>query len=206
MTAGDWCVVKVGGSLFDLPDLRQRIEGWLTRQPRRRYVFVAGAGPFGNALRELDARHHLQPETAHWMAVDCMRVTASLLHALWPDSKWICAWEDLLALQRAEHLHVVLDVRQFLESVEPKLPGGPLAHDWSVTSDSIAVRVAMALSADSCVLLKSRAPADGGTVASWAAEGYVDECLPQLRGELPPIEWVNLRDDVWSSSASGEKE
>ncbi|MEZ6114792.1 MAG: hypothetical protein R3C99_27825 [Pirellulaceae bacterium] len=35
-------VIKVGGSLFDLPDLRQRVAEWRSRQPTALDVLIAG--------------------------------------------------------------------------------------------------------------------------------------------------------------------
>ena len=204
MTSGHMRVVKVGGSLLELPDLSQRILCWLARQPAGPHVFVVGGGPFVDALRRLDQQRPVEAATAHWLAIDCMQVTAGLLHALLPDSELIRVWEDLVDPKRTDCSRMILDVKQFLRVVEPTLPGVRLPADWAVTSDSIAGRIAAALSADSLVLLKSRAPAEDNTVAMWAEERYVDGFFPQLLAELPSIEWINLRDNEWTAVAGGK--
>jgi aspartokinase-like uncharacterized kinase len=60
-------VVKVGGSLFDLPDLGPRLEVWLGA--RRSVVLVPGGGPTTDVVRALDRTHRLGEEAAHWLAL-----------------------------------------------------------------------------------------------------------------------------------------
>ena len=45
-------VVKIGGSLLDLPDLSTRLSSWLNRQAPMPTVWIVGGGMAVDALRE----------------------------------------------------------------------------------------------------------------------------------------------------------
>ena len=72
-------VVKVGGSLEDLPDLPQRLAEWLTRQTECDQLLLAGGGRLADQVRQQDRQLHLPVETAHWLAVHAMAVNGKRL-------------------------------------------------------------------------------------------------------------------------------
>jgi aspartokinase-like uncharacterized kinase len=78
-------VVKVGGSLFDLPDLPQRLWAWLAAQPRAHNVLMAGGGPLVEQVRTWNRQCAIDETAAHWMCVDLLTVTAHMLHAWLPE-------------------------------------------------------------------------------------------------------------------------
>ncbi len=55
-------VVKVGGSLFDLPDLGPRLVQFLARLPTREIILVPGGGPIADLIRKFDQLHGLGEE------------------------------------------------------------------------------------------------------------------------------------------------
>jgi ELWxxDGT repeat protein len=77
-------VVKVGGSLFDLPDLGQRLHAWLAAQGHARMLLVPGGGPTADLIRAFDRRYGLGEEAAHWLALRAMALNAWILAALLP--------------------------------------------------------------------------------------------------------------------------
>src|SRR4030095_14560394 len=93
-----------------------------------------------------------------------------------------------LALQAS----VILDPRRFLNEVEPQARGDVLPHTWSVTTDSIAARLAEVLGADELVLLKSADPPPSATLADLAG-GYVDGHFPTAAANIACVRYVNLR-------------
>jgi 5-(aminomethyl)-3-furanmethanol phosphate kinase len=186
-------VVKLGGSLLDLPDLGSRIHAWLAVQRPGASVFVAGGGILADAIRAADRLHGLDEDTAHWLCVEAMSITARLAAAVLHVP--LVREFDRLSDERG---CVVFDVQPLLRSHEPLLPGSPLPRGWEVTSDSIAARLADVLLADELVLLKSALPPRCDR-AEAAAVGYVDGHFPQAAARLKRIRCVNLRD-----TAAGE--
>ena len=82
-------VVKVGGSLFDVPELNKRLERWLDDQPAATNFLIAGGGPLAESIRELDQLHTIGETPAHWLCVRAMGVTARLLLDLLADTALI---------------------------------------------------------------------------------------------------------------------
>ncbi|MFL5327750.1 MAG: hypothetical protein ACJ8C4_02445 [Gemmataceae bacterium] len=173
-------IAKVGGSLFDLPDLAQRLSGWVDKQ-HGQIVLVPGGGSLVAAIRRMDHLHGFGDECAHWLALRAMTLNAHMLVKLISPSA--------LIHQRAECKGTkvnILDAFAFC-TVHDLLP-----HSWDVTSDSIAAQVALTFEADALVLLKSASPP--GPVATWSANGYCDPWFSQM---VEPVKLsvaaVNLR-------------
>lgn len=183
-------VIKLGGSLFDMPTLRPRFAAWLAAQPPTRNVVVVGGGTLVDAIRDIDRRQQLGDSTAHWLAIEVMSVTARMAAALLE----LPIVERVAALDDATVSTTILDVRHFLREEEPQLPGTRLPHGWQVTSDSIAARAAVAIGAVELVLLKSKSPAGDASLASLAQAGYVDPWFTQAAVGIP-VRCVDLRDD-----------
>ena len=188
-------IVKVGGSLFEFDRLADALKDWLERQPPAVTVLLAGGGPLVNFLRRADERLKLGDEAAHWLSIDAMDLTARILARLLPDASLV---DDFASIERGRSIvspQIVFVASTFLRKEEPHLPGTTLPHDWTVTSDSIAARLAETLQADELNLLKSKDPMCEKTSVDWAAGGLVDEHFPLAAAKLPVVRWVNLRAD-----------
>jgi hypothetical protein len=96
-------VVKVGGSLFDLPDLGSRLQSWLDRLPTRQVLLVPGGGPTADVVRELDRRHGLGDERAHWLALRALMLNAYFLAELLPSAAVVENFRDCL-VQRGSNV------------------------------------------------------------------------------------------------------
>lgn len=187
-------VVKVGGSLFDLPDLGQRLRQWLASQRPAHNVLIAGGGPLVEQIRAWHAEEPIEDAAAHWMCVDLLTVTAHMLHAWMPDIPLV--EDDCLLCQRVgEPGATIFGPAPWMRHSEPGLPGTWLPSNWETTSDSIAGRLAAALLADEFVLMKSALPRrkTSRELSALAAVGYIDSVLAQMAPELPPTRLVNLR-------------
>jgi aspartokinase-like uncharacterized kinase len=160
-------VVKLGGSLLAHPAALDRVLELLAAVARRRPVAVVpGGGPFADAVRALDARLHLHPTTAHWMAVRAMDQYAELLAARLPGARLVAS-HAAVAGATAVGAVAVLAPHAELRAADP------LPHGWDVTADSVAAWVAGALGADALVLVKAPgAPRDG------AMDPYFPQALP----------------------------
>jgi aspartokinase-like uncharacterized kinase len=185
-------VVKVGGSLFDLPDLGPRLETWLKQQAIALPLVVPGGGRTADVVRDLDRTHSLGEETAHWLALRGLTLNAWFLCRLlsgW-KAEVVKRTEDC-ALLWARSALPVLDPHAFARADEGR--PGSLPHRWSVSSDSLAARAAVVLGAKELILLKS-APLPPG--AGWAQAGrlgFVDPCFPEMAGAIPSVRAVNFR-------------
>lgn len=178
-------VVKVGGSLYELPDLGARLRDYLTSKvpPQAVTLLVPGGGAAADAVRALDTRHRLGEEQAHFLALRALSLNAHFL---------ACLLGDYLRENWA-----ILDSYSFLEADECRTGQALVPHCWDATSDSVAARAAVVLQAERLVLLKSMTiPAE----LSWdeaGQRGLVDPVFPHiLRQATSPLEViaVNLRD------------
>jgi aspartokinase-like uncharacterized kinase len=169
-------VVKVGGSLLDLPLLGKRLRTWLGMQVRPPMLLVPGGGSTADAIRTLDRRHGLGEEAAHWLALRALSLNAAVLQALLPASQVIDDWHDAAALCR-RGVVPILDAFHFA-CVDEEC-AGHLPHCWDVTSDSLAARVAVIAQARELILLKSVTIPESMCWAKAAQCGYVDPMFAQ---------------------------
>jgi aspartokinase-like uncharacterized kinase len=184
-------VVKVGGSLFGFAGFVPAWRGWLAEQPPAVNVLIAGGGKLADVIREADAAWGLGEEASHWLCVDVMGLSARLLAAVLPEARWEDRWEGLLRLLADGEggQAIIFSPVQFLRQIEASLPPRPLPHNWSVTSDSIAARIAQVLSATELVLLKSADPPDQAK----DRPPYVDDHFAAAAKGLLRVRFVNLR-------------
>jgi aspartokinase-like uncharacterized kinase len=187
-------VVKVGGSLFDLPDLGPRLRHWLTQQPGGRVLLIPGGGPAADLIRQFDELHRLGEEEAHWLAVSALTLTARFLAALLSSPlspAIVVAQAQACAGERLQGRILVLDPYAFAYADEGQ--PGCLPHSWNVTSDSIAARVARVVGASELILLKSVSLPAGIDWTESGKRGLVDGYFAEAVGNSLPIRFVNFR-------------
>jgi aspartokinase-like uncharacterized kinase len=183
-------IVKVGGSLYDLPDLAVRLNAWLAQVDSLRTLLIPGGGAPADAIRALDRTHRLGEEASHWLALRALSVNAYFLAQLLPDAPVL----PRLPVASDAARHFILDPLPFFQEDEHHPQRFP--HHWAVTSDSLAVRVAMRASADALVLLKS---VSWPIARGWdraIQEGVVDAFFAEALCRVPelPVRVANLRD------------
>jgi aspartokinase-like uncharacterized kinase len=182
-------VVKVGGSLYDLPHLGVRLRAWLRDHlPDTGVLLIPGGGPTVDALRRLDPLHALGEETSHWLALRALTLNAHFLSALLPPARVLTelsAWDG--------NELAILDVHAFARADEA-FPGH-LPHSWAATSDAFAARVALVLQAKQLVLLKSTTIPPEVDWREAARCGWVDELFAEVLRDAPAdlrVRAVNL--------------
>ena len=199
-------VVKVGGSLFDSPQLSERLQQWLAAQTPATNIFVAGGGQLAQSIRDLDRLHSIGETPAHWLCVRAMGVTARLLVDLIPEAALIDSINDARELISSRPSRIaVFDPMPMLNNVEATLPGTQLPHGWTVTSDSIAARIAELLAAEELVLLKSALPTSI-SLEKAGQDDYVDDFFPSIARQLSRIRCVDLRDEGFAEQALESRE
>jgi len=154
-------VVKVGGSLYDWPDLGPRLRAWLAALAPAQALLVPGGGPAADVIRALDRRHALGEEASHWLALQALSLNARFLQALLPGA-------------------VIVDAYEFARQDEGR--PGALPHTWDVTSDSVAARVAQVNGARRLVLLKSTDFPEGIDAEEAGRRGLVDTYFARAQG------------------------
>jgi 5-(aminomethyl)-3-furanmethanol phosphate kinase len=193
-------VIKVGGSLLDWPLLPAALRRWLDEQPPGLNVLLCGGGELADIIRRADRDFQLGETFSHWLCIDVMSITARLLAAVLADAPLVTDHDELLArVAHGEAGDVVFDVARCLRDRESTLPGVPLPHDWSVTSDSIAARLAEVLGADELVLLKSSDP-PADCVADLIAARYIDRHFAAYAKLATKLRIVNLRGSLGRDS------
>jgi aspartokinase-like uncharacterized kinase len=179
------CVVKIGGSLYDMPDLAGRLRAVLTPLQRQRVILFPGGGAMADGVRALDHGQNLGEEAAHWLALRALTVNAFFLQALLPEFP--------VAFWPAVPDRVILDPYSYALADETR--PDHLPHTWEVTSDSLAVRAAHLLGAEKLLLLKSVSIKNGLSWTEAARAGFVDayftEALKQASGL--EVRVINLR-------------
>lgn len=184
-------VAKVGGSLFSLPDLPERLTRWLAQQPASAIVLLAGGGPLADAVRQCDQRFQLGESAAHWLCVDLLDTTAQLLHTLLPESQ-LCRTTASLYEEVTHDLPVIVFApATWLREEEAEQAANRLPCSWDVTSDSIAAHLAEVLAADELVLLKS-APTPPHRELAELSGDYVDCHFSQIANRLANVRFVDL--------------
>lgn len=187
-------VLKLGGSLLELPDLAARLTTWLERQPPAAQLLVPGGGKLVDSLAQLDRLHGLGQEASHWLCIRAMGIHAELLAHLLPRAI-LCRYLVQAFALAAEGRLVIVDPWHFVREDDARLPGAPLPATWEVSSDSIAARLARATQAAELVLFKSRLPERDWGVERAAEAGYVDGWFPRAASRLPIVRCVDLRQD-----------
>ncbi len=178
-------IVKVGGSLFDLHDLKIRLRRWLDEHPAARTILVAGGGASVDVIRALDRTHQLGEESSHWLALRMLRVNGCFLNELLPQAH-IVRWPD------EDTPLGILDAEAFARADDVNRDHVP--HLWDATSDSLAVRVAVVARAQRLILLKSVTWRNDDWQAAVRA-GVVDPHFPKALAQAPglSVRVANLR-------------
>jgi aspartokinase-like uncharacterized kinase len=185
-------VVKVGGSLFDWPDLGPRLDRWLQQRDPQKILLVPGGGPTADVIRVLDKQHGLGEERAHWLALRALTLNAWFLAGLSPTNRL----RVVLHLEECngvwdQAMVPVMDPHAFAVADEGRT--GFLPHCWSVTSDSLAARMARVSGASKLVLLKSVSWDQRVNWDKASNSGLVDTYFPQAIRGLERVQAINFR-------------
>jgi aspartokinase-like uncharacterized kinase len=134
-------VVKLGGSLYNTPELKVWLQTLADTSILTPIVVVPGGGPFADQVREAQTLHHFNDAVAHHMALIAMKQFGLMLTAL--EAK--C--QPFNALNPEQALSVWLPDDSVL--ADPILP-----QSWALTSDSLALWLASKLQAEQLLLIK----------------------------------------------------
>ena len=167
-------VVKVGGSLFSLDRMGDKLVHWLEANNDMQNILVVGGGCVADLVRQNSDR--LSDEASHMLACGAMRMTANLVsHVI--GQKFPCSKID--ELQSLALQNFVFDSHDWI------LAQTDVPRNWDFTSDSIAARLATVLKVDELVLLKSR-------MGELDEPGFVDACFATESRSLKSVRVCTL--------------
>lgn len=184
-------VIKVGGSLFDLPDLATRLSRLLYEMENRQPLIICGGGAAADLVRDWDKTYHLGAETAHWLAIQALMLNEQLLAELLPAARVISTQQEAIAVWKENGIPILCSYTCLKQTSETEIP--PLPASWDVTSDSIAAWVSLAWSAEELLLLKSVDLPTGMPLRELSLKGFIDAYFPTFSESLPRLTWCNLR-------------
>jgi aspartokinase-like uncharacterized kinase len=175
-------VVKVGGSLLDLPDLPARLTAYIDTLEQC-VAMIVGGGRAADLVRGFNKLHQLDETDGHWLAVRAMQLNAHMVMTQLPNAQLVRDTDDCRAAWAANKVALV-DPMAWVDHVP---------HRWTFTSDSIAAHVATRLQATKLTLLKSTLPKGDCGIACATGLGMVDEDFDAASRDVAYIELVNLR-------------
>ncbi|MCA9016436.1 MAG: hypothetical protein KDA77_13975 [Planctomycetaceae bacterium] len=187
-------VIKVGGSLFDLPDLSARLSRLIDGLENTKPLLVCGGGRAADLVRVWDRMHHLGETRAHWLAIQALMLNNRLLCQILPDACLISSQSEAAGVWKAGRIPVLCAYDYLTQTSHSPVPALPAS--WDVTSDSIAAWVTLTWPADELILLKSVDVSHEKTISELTEAGMVDAYLPALVDALPCLRWCNLRADT----------
>lgn len=191
MARPNFLVVKVGGSLYDLHNLRSKLHAWLEDFSDCAVCIIPGGGKTADVVRDWDRRHELGEEKAHWLALRSLTLNAHWLADLLPRATVLSTPKKLLT--RKNPFLFILDAHAF--GVFDEQNADHLPHTWETTSDSVAARVAIVFGADHLYLLKSVDIPPAITWREAAEAGFVDSIFPSVVDHSPlQVHAINFRE------------
>ncbi len=189
-------VIKLGGSLLTLPNLKERLQMVVNSLSPQKALIVAGGGAAADEVRRMDQRFGLSAEQAHWAAVAAMTFNSQTLSRVCGRLPVVASRIDAQTAWN-QHDAVLLDVNRFLRDEQnshlhcPSLP-----ESWSVTSDSIAAFVALRWPAGQLMFCKScdfTLPNVGVQNKEHLLDDWFPNLLSPLQQSKVKLSWLNLR-------------
>ncbi len=169
-------VIKLGGSLFRTPELRQWLELLDTASQNEVVVIVPGGGPFADEVRHAQRLHNFSNSSAHHMALLAMAQFGLLVADLAPQSH-LFYYPEQSVDSLAPGLHVWLPDRQLLARED-------IPHSWDISSDSLALWLSQQLNADELVMIK-RSTVVSPRIQALIKHGVLDKGFTTLYSRQP---------------------
>ena len=184
-------IIKLGGSLLGLPDLRSQLKNFLGDFSRSRSILICGGGGAVDQVRKWDRIYNLGEERSHWLALRALSITARVVEKAVPGLELADSVESIEPLWEAGKIPV-FDPFQFIIEIDEESIDS-LPRRWRVTSDSIAARMARVFEARELVLLKSTTFPERISMSEAAELGMVDEYFPTAARDIHRVVAINLR-------------
>ncbi|MEM4582951.1 MAG: hypothetical protein QXD50_03730 [Desulfurococcaceae archaeon] len=143
-------VVKLSGHLIKYSDvIKETLSNLKLLSTKASFILVPGGSLFADSVRELQEKLFFNNDIAHWLAIKAMEMYGSYIASL-DESSTVTEAYDLSEVYEAAStgkIPILMPYRLMRKFDE-------LPHDWSVTSDSIAVFIASLIKANMVIFAK----------------------------------------------------
>lgn len=164
-------IVKIGGSLYNTPELKKWLDLLAKSAQHHKIIIVPGGGPFADTIRNAQQQLHFNDASAHHMALLAMAQYGILLNSLVSQSNLF--YYPAQAITNNEvGLSIWIPTEQLL-TVEA------IPHQWDVTSDSLALWLAQQVNADQLCLIK-RVRARSCSIRELSESSIIDKAFAQF--------------------------
>ena len=184
-------VLKLGGSLLDLTQLKSRLEQTFDRWADAQRILVVGGGPVTDFIEGFEQTHQLGEKVGHTLALHGLLLNSRLICQLTSEVRLVSTLDECRQVWRRQQV-ALLNCVEFLETQQRM--GLVIPIDWQFTTDSIAAVVARECAADELVLLKSVDLPTRRSIDDASQAGLLDRHFPQQAHRFDgQILWINLR-------------
>lgn len=164
-------VVKLGGSLYNTPELKTWLNVLDKYSKLQPIVIVPGGGPFANQVRDSQQLHQFDDSHAHHMAILAMAQFGLLIKGITPHCQLLNFPAGKPVIPKG------LSVWSPNESL---LSQPEIMHSWAITSDSLASWLANKLDAEQLILVKQNHVSSNRSVIELSKMGVVDAGFQHL--------------------------
>ncbi|MEZ6138547.1 MAG: hypothetical protein R3C53_26995 [Pirellulaceae bacterium] len=193
-------VIKLGGSLLTLPNLREKFHRWCRDHPHSLTLIIVGGGEVVEAVRVVDAANRLPEDFAHWICIDLMQYTARIAHGILGNVEIYETRDELQQIltdstqnSMAPATAPTIAIVQIATCFQPGFSNLGLPENWDVTSDTLAAAFGILYAAEELVVMKSADPPCYDKLEDLAEVGFVDPCFAEIAEGIGQVRFVNLR-------------
>jgi aspartokinase-like uncharacterized kinase len=181
-------VVKIGGSLYNTPELKKWLSVLTKSSKHHKVIIVPGGGPFADTVRKAQKDMHISDSSAHHMAILAMAQYGLLLNALAPSSQlfYYPSSDDLTSVG----LSIWIPTDSLLNNKA-------IPHQWNVTSDSLALWLAQQINADQLCLIK-RVRVHSCSITALTEATVIDDAFSQFFSANPIEAYIQYYQDFAS--------
>ncbi len=190
-------VIKLGGSLLAMPNLKQRFDAWCSENPHPLTLIIVGGGPVVDGVRRIDRANPLSESFAHWVCMDLLEHTARMAHHILGNVDLYETFDELQQPFSGALVNSTTPITAIVQvgiCFDREFPNLGLPDSWEVTSDAIAAAFCDMYAAEELVVMKScDPPGDEQDFGQLAAMGFIDPYFADLAEDIPKVRFVNLQ-------------
>lgn len=139
--------VKIGGSLLNYPKQLEQVLQVIDNDYEDKIIVVPGGGVFADTVKNIQEKLDINDDIAHWMAIKATEVYAIYISEKLSRGVLCENLQEIENYLSRRYIPIVLPFKiMYRLDVLPKT--------WKVTSDSIAILIAILTGSDLAILLK----------------------------------------------------